>query len=100
MCAVPHILCPKAAVMTVLQEVKAGIDIGALEQDVEAALLLQELAKQLAQKESALSRCVCLAILLGQEQRCFICNTICSSQMHQQLLPMALGLWVCLGLWC
>ena len=44
-----------------LQELKAGIDVGALEEDVEAALCLQDLGKQLVQKESALSRCVCTA---------------------------------------
>ncbi|KAL3150462.1 hypothetical protein ABBQ32_000288 [Trebouxia sp. C0010 RCD-2024] len=39
-----------------LDALKAGIDVAALEQDVAAALCLQDLAAQLAQKEAALTR--------------------------------------------
>ena len=39
-----------------VQEMKAGIDVHALEQDVEAALRLQDLTQQLYHQEASLSR--------------------------------------------
>ncbi len=39
-----------------VQEMKAGIDVHALEQDVEAALRLQDLTHQLCHQEASLSR--------------------------------------------
>lgn len=42
----------------VLQALKAGIDVAALEQHVAAGFSLQDLAAQLGQKEAALSRCM------------------------------------------
>ncbi len=39
-----------------VQEMKAGIDVHALEQDVEAALRLQDLTQQLCHQEASLSR--------------------------------------------
>ncbi len=39
-----------------VQEMKAGIDVHALEQDVEAAQRLQDLTQQLYRQEASLSR--------------------------------------------
>ena len=49
--AMMHVMMPQAW--------RAGIDVGALEQDLAAALALQELGSQLVQKEAALARYVC-----------------------------------------
>ncbi len=51
----PQQVCSLSRLLYV-QEMKAGIDVHALEQDVEAGLRLQDLTQQLCCQEASLSR--------------------------------------------
>lgn len=50
-----HLVCIQCVKRNV-QEMKAGIDVHALEEDVEAALRLQDLTQQLCHQEASLTR--------------------------------------------